>query len=66
MATSQALQRTAGRSPPVAGLTPAADSAALADLVIRDARVFTGDWQRPAASAVPIRDGRSPRRQRQR
>jgi hypothetical protein len=43
---------------PVAGLTPSADSQAPADLVARTARVFTGDRQRPAASAVAIRDGR--------
>ncbi len=43
MATSQALQRTAGTSMPVAGLTPSADSDAPADLVVRNARVFTGD-----------------------
>jgi hypothetical protein len=59
MATSQALQRTAGTSMPVAGLTPSADSDAPADLVVRNARVFTGDRQRPAASAVAICDGRT-------
>ena len=58
MATSQALQGKAGTSMPVAGLTPSADSDAPADLVVRNARVFTGDRQRPAASAVAIRDGR--------
>lgn len=58
MATSQAFQGTAGTSMPVAGLTPSADSDAPADLVVRNARVFTGDRQRPAASAVAIRGGR--------
>jgi hypothetical protein len=43
---------------PVAGLTPSADSDEPADLVVRNARVFTGDRQRPAASAVAVRDGR--------
>jgi hypothetical protein len=41
MATSQALQRAARTLMPVTGLTPSADNDALADLVVRNARVFT-------------------------
>ncbi|MFF9147486.1 amidohydrolase [Streptomyces sp. NPDC014861] len=44
---------------PVAGLVPAARrTPAHADLVVRNAKVFTGDPDRPAARAVAIRDGR--------
>ena len=43
---------------PVAGLVPRADGAEPADLVVRNARVFTGDRRRPAASAVAISGGR--------
>jgi predicted amidohydrolase YtcJ len=45
-------------SMPVAGLVPRADGAEQADLVVRNARVFTGDPRRPAASAVAIGGGR--------
>lgn len=44
-------------SMPVAGLLPADDAADRADLVVRNAKVFTGDPQRPAADAVAVRGG---------
>ncbi|WP_432127990.1 amidohydrolase [Streptomyces sp. bgisy082] len=44
---------------PVAGLVPAARrEPAHADLLVRNAEVFTGDPARPGARAVAIRDGR--------
>ncbi|MGW9436825.1 amidohydrolase [Streptomyces sp. NPDC055607] len=46
-------------SMPVAGLVPAPRRAAAhADLLVRNAKVFTGDPHRPHARAVAIRDGR--------
>ncbi|MEV7891164.1 amidohydrolase [Streptomyces sp. NPDC002817] len=42
---------------PVAGLTPEAVASA-ADVVVRNAKVYTGDPGRPQASAVAIKDGR--------
>ncbi|MFJ4340717.1 amidohydrolase [Streptomyces sp. NPDC088915] len=46
-------------SMPVAGLAPAPRrEAAHADLLVRNAKVFTGDPHRPHARAVAIRDGR--------
>ncbi|MFG3498238.1 amidohydrolase [Streptomyces sp. NPDC047928] len=46
-------------SMPVAGLVPAPSrEAAHADLLVRNAKVFTGDPHRPHAAAVAIRDGR--------
>ena len=45
---------------PVAGMQPsdtAATPAAPADLVVRNAKVYTGDPANPSASAVAIRDG---------
>jgi predicted amidohydrolase YtcJ len=42
---------------PVAGLQPAAVRDQPADLIVRNARVYTGDPACPAASAVAIRDG---------
>jgi predicted amidohydrolase YtcJ len=46
-------------SMPVAGVTPAARLAdgRAADLVVRNARIHTGDPRRPAASALAVRDG---------
>ena len=58
MAMTESEGVTAGTSMPVAGLVPQADSNEPADLVVRNARVFTGDPRRPAASAVAIRAGR--------
>ncbi|MFI9747780.1 amidohydrolase [Streptomyces sp. NPDC052494] len=44
---------------PVAGLVPAPrQEHAQADLLVRNAKVFTGDPDRPEARAVAIRDGR--------
>ncbi|MFD6415174.1 amidohydrolase [Streptomyces sp. NPDC060194] len=44
---------------PVAGLLPAARRApAHADLVVRNAKVFTGDPARPGAAGLAVRDGR--------
>jgi predicted amidohydrolase YtcJ len=46
-------------SMPVAGLVPAPrQEDAPADLLVRNAKVFTGDPDRPEAGAVAIRDGR--------
>ncbi|MGW6247364.1 amidohydrolase [Streptomyces roseolus] len=46
-------------SMPVAGLVPAPrQEPAHADLLVRNAKVFTGDPARPEARAVAIRDGR--------
>jgi predicted amidohydrolase YtcJ len=45
-------------SMPVVGLVPQAGGDQPADLVVRNARVFTGDPRRPAASAVAISGGR--------
>jgi predicted amidohydrolase YtcJ len=45
-------------SMPVGGVRPATNSPETpADVVVRNARVFTGDPARPAASATAIRDG---------
>ncbi|MEU2075218.1 amidohydrolase [Streptomyces sp. NPDC013489] len=46
-------------SMPVAGLVPAAHREAdHADLLVRNAKVYTGDPRRPEARAVAVRDGR--------
>ncbi|MFD9675920.1 amidohydrolase family protein, partial [Streptomyces sp. NPDC059981] len=46
-------------SMPVAGIGPAAEpQGPAADLLVRNAKVFTGDPARPEARAVAIRDGR--------
>jgi predicted amidohydrolase YtcJ len=58
MAITRSDEVTAGMSMPVAGLVPRADGTEPADLVVRNARVFTGDPRRPAASAVAIGGGR--------
>lgn len=43
---------------PVGGVRPATNSAEVpADVVVRNARIFTGDPARPAATAAAIRDG---------
>ncbi|MFJ7263272.1 amidohydrolase [Streptomyces globosus] len=49
-----------GPSMPVAGVVPAArpGGPAPADLLLRNARIHTGDPARPAASALAVRDGR--------
>jgi N-acyl-D-aspartate/D-glutamate deacylase len=45
-------------SMPVGGVRPAKNSTEVpADVVVRNARVFTGDPARPAATAMAIRDG---------
>ena len=45
-------------SMPVGGVRPAANSSEVpADVIVRNARVFTGDPTRPAATALAIRDG---------
>ena len=44
-------------SMPVVGLIPRATSDEPADLVVRNARIFTGDPRRQAASALAICDG---------
>ncbi|MCF2531474.1 amidohydrolase [Yinghuangia soli] len=43
---------------PVTGLSPGAGAAEPADLLVRNAKVFTGDPRRPEADAVAIRGGR--------
>nr|WP_285527510.1 amidohydrolase [Streptomyces lavendulae] len=44
---------------PVAGIAPSPEQhPGTADLVVRNAKVFTGDPGRPAAGAVAVRDGR--------
>ncbi len=43
---------------PVEGVRPVADARDTADLVIRNAAVYTGDERAPSASAVAIRGGR--------
>ncbi|MEU9941847.1 amidohydrolase [Streptomyces lavendulae] len=44
---------------PVAGIAPTPEQhPGTADLVVRNAKVFTGDPGRPAAGAVAVRDGR--------
>src|SRR5262249_50903094 len=43
-------------SMPVAGIRPGAP-AQPADLVLRNAKIFTGDPKRPAATALAVRDG---------
>lgn len=50
---------TSSTSMPVGGFTPqpGLDPAAGADLVVRNAKVWTGDPARPAASALAVRDG---------
>ncbi|WP_405452342.1 amidohydrolase [Streptomyces erythrochromogenes] len=47
-------------SMPVAGIRPAPElhEGSAADLVLRNARVFTGDPARPGARAVAVKDGR--------
>ncbi|HWG27565.1 MAG TPA: amidohydrolase family protein [Actinospica sp.] len=42
---------------PVGGIRPLAGAAAPADLVVRNARIHTGDPALPSAAAVAIRDG---------
>ncbi|MFD5065714.1 amidohydrolase [Streptomyces sp. NPDC058394] len=46
---------------PVGGIVPAAEHApnpVVADVVVRNAKLYTGDPRRPQASAVAIKDGR--------
>jgi predicted amidohydrolase YtcJ len=43
---------------PVAGLTPNAGVRDAADVVVRNAKIYTGDPARPQASAVAITDGK--------
>ncbi|WP_435848797.1 amidohydrolase [Streptomyces lavendulae] len=51
------MRATAGM--PVAGIAPTPEQhPGTADLVVRNAKVFTGDPGRPAAGAVAVRDGR--------
>ncbi|WP_434095754.1 amidohydrolase [Streptomyces lavendulae] len=51
------MRATAGM--PVAGIAPSPEQhPGTADLVVRNAKVFTGDPGRPAAGAVAVRDGR--------
>ncbi|MFF7080976.1 amidohydrolase [Streptomyces lavendulae] len=51
------MRATAGM--PVAGIAPSPEQhPGTADLVVRNAKVFTGDPGRPAAVAVAVRDGR--------
>jgi len=42
---------------PAAGLRPAPDVANPADIVVRNAKIYTGDQGRPADSAVAISGG---------
>ena len=42
---------------PVAGIRPRADAGQPATLVVRNAKIFTGDAANPEATAVAIRDG---------
>lgn len=42
---------------PAAGLRPAPDVANPADIVVRNARIYTGDRAQPTASAVAISGG---------
>ncbi|HTT90468.1 MAG TPA: amidohydrolase [Acidimicrobiales bacterium] len=44
-------------SMPVTGMRPVLGTLPPADLVVRNARIYTGDRRRPSASAVAIRDG---------
>ncbi len=44
-------------SMPVGGLQPSAGVGTQADLILRNARVYTGDPKNPAASALAIKDG---------
>jgi len=44
-------------SMPVSGFPSASNSQQPADLVVRNARIYTGDRSNPAASAVAIKDG---------
>ncbi|GLV85423.1 amidohydrolase [Streptomyces lavendulae subsp. lavendulae] len=51
------MRATAGM--PVSGIVPSPERhPGTADLVVRNAKVFTGDPGRPAAGAVAVRDGR--------
>ncbi|WP_435862093.1 amidohydrolase [Streptomyces lavendulae] len=51
------MRATAGM--PVAGIAPSPEQhPGTADLVVRNAKVFTGDPGRPSAGAVAVRDGR--------
>ncbi|WP_395575650.1 amidohydrolase [Streptomyces sp. BK79] len=45
---------------PVSGITPAPDleDGDAADLVVRNAKIYTGDPDHPAAAAIAVRDGR--------
>ena len=43
---------------PVAGIKPDENAARPADLVLRNARIHTGDARLPAASAVAVRGGK--------
>ncbi|MDO9397187.1 MAG: amidohydrolase family protein, partial [Herbiconiux sp.] len=47
----------ATQSMPVGGVRPQADAGRGADLIVRNAKIFTGDPRRPAATAVAITDG---------
>ncbi|MFJ6940577.1 amidohydrolase [Streptomyces sp. NPDC101132] len=51
---------TPGPAMPVAGIVPTARTGgpATADLLLRNARIHTGDPARPAATALAVRDGR--------
>ncbi len=53
------MSRSWSRTPsmPVAGLQPTAVGEQAADLVVRNARIYTGDRARPAATAVAVKDG---------
>ena len=42
---------------PVGGIRPSGDAVSPADLVVRNARIHTGDPAKPSATAVAIRDG---------
>lgn len=44
-------------SMPVAGMNPIEGLQQPAELVVRNAKIYTGDRARPAATAVAIRDG---------
>ncbi|WP_174864602.1 amidohydrolase [Streptomyces spinoverrucosus] len=43
---------------PVGGVQPLADEDGAADLVVRNAKIHTGDPRRPRADAVAVKDGR--------
>jgi predicted amidohydrolase YtcJ len=43
---------------PVAGMTPTSGAAEPAELLVRNAKVYTGDRARPEARGIAVRDGR--------